>query len=171
MNGSFATYLPGSRGINGIGFLLIVAAMLFALFYLEGVLYLEPCPLCIIDRMVLSAIGLVFLLAAVHNPGRIGQRAYAGLNLLLVGLGAAVAGRHVWLQHLPADQVPECGASLDYMLETLPLHRTLQKVLQGSGECADVQWTLLGLSIPEQTLLLFVALAGLVLLQLLRRTD
>lgn len=171
MNGSFSVQLPGSRGINGIGLLLIVAAMLFAVFYLEGVLYLEPCPLCILDRVVLTAIGLVFLLAALHNPGRAGQRGYAGLNLLLVGLGGAVAGRHVWLQHLPADKVPECGAGLDYMLETLPLHQTLKKVLQGSGECADEQWTLLGLSIPEQTLLLFAVLGGLALLQLLRRSD
>jgi disulfide bond formation protein DsbB len=171
MKGLSTTRLPGSRWVNALGLLIIVAALLFAVLYLEGVLYLEPCPLCIIDRVVLTGIGLVFLLAAVHNPGRSGQRGYAGLNLLLVGLGSAVAGRHVWLQHLPADQVPECGASLEYMLETLPLHQTLQKVLRGSGECADVQWTLLGLSIPEQTLLLFVALAGIVLLQLFRRTD
>jgi disulfide bond formation protein DsbB len=171
MKGLATTHLPGSRPVNGLGLLIVVAALLFAVYYLEGVLYLEPCPLCIIDRVVLTGIGLVFLLAAAHNPGRTGQRVYAGLNLALVGLGAAVAGRHVWLQHLPEDQVPECGASLEYMLETLPLHQTLRKVLQGSGECADVQWTLLGLSIPEQTLLLFAALAGIVLLQLSRRTD
>jgi len=171
MKGISTTRLPGSRWVNALGLLIVIAALLFAVLYLEGVLYLEPCPLCIIDRVVLTGIGLVFLLVAVHNPGRTGQRIYAGLNLLLVGLGTAVAGRHVWLQYLPADQVPECGASLEYMLETLPLHQTLQKVLRGSGECADVQWTLLGLSIPEQTLLLFVALAGIILLQLFRRTD
>jgi len=171
MKGISTTRLPGSRWVNALGLLIVIAALLFAVLYLEGVLYLEPCPLCIIDRVVLTGIGLVFLLVAVHNPRRTGQRIYAGLNLLLVGLGTAVAGRHVWLQYLPADQVPECGASLEYMLETLPLHQTLQKVLRGSGECADVQWTLLGLSIPEQTLLLFVALAGIILLQLFRRTD
>ncbi len=167
----FITHLPVSRQVNGLGLLVVVAAMLFAIYYLEGVLQLEACPLCIIDRVILTGIGLIFLLAAVHNPGRGGQRAYGLLNLALTGLGAAVAGRHVWLQHLPADQVPECGASLDYMLETLPLNQTLQKVLQGSGECAEVQWTLLGLSIPEQTLLLFAVLGGLVLVQLLRRSD
>jgi len=171
MKGLSATRLPGSRWVNALGLLIIVAALLFAVLYLEGVLYLEPCPLCIIDRVVLTGIGVVFLLATLHNPARSGQRVYAGLNLLLAGLGSAVAGRHVWLQHLPADQVPECGASLEYMLETLPLHQTLQKVLRGSGECADVQWSLLGLSIPEQTLLLFAALAGIILLQLFRRTD
>jgi disulfide bond formation protein DsbB len=111
------------------------------------------------------------LLAVLHNPGRSGQRFYAFLNLLLVAGAMGVAGRHVWLQHLPADEVPECGASLSYMLDTLPLNETLRRVLQGSGECAEIQWTFLGLSIPEQTLILFAGLAVLALVQLFRRSD
>ncbi len=160
-----------SRLVNGLGLLVVVASLLIAVVYFERTLYLEPCPLCIIDRLLLAGIGLVFLLAVLHNPGRVGQRFYAFLNLLLVAGAMGVAGRHVWLQHLPADEVPECGASLSYMLDTLPLNETLRRVLQGSGECAEIQWTFLGLSIPEQTLILFAGLAVLVLVQLLRRSD
>ena len=163
--------LPNSRLVNGLGLLVCVSSLLFAIFYLERTLYLDPCPLCIIDRVILICMGVVFLIAMLHNPSRLGQRIYGILNLLVTGTGIAVAGRHVWLQHLPADKVPECGAGLYYMLENFPLHKTLQKVLQGSGECAEIQWTLLGLSIPEQTLILFVVLAGLPLVQILRRSD
>jgi disulfide bond formation protein DsbB len=102
---------------------------------------------------------------------RLGQRVYGLLNLVIVACGLAVAGRHIWLQHLPADKVPECGAGLSYMLETLPLHETLRQILHGSGECAAIQWSFLGLSIPEQTLILFFVLAGVVLVQILRRSD
>ena len=163
--------LPGSRLVNGAGFLICAAAFAFAVVYLQGTLGLEPCPLCMIDRVLVIAMGVVFLLAAVHDPGRTGQRVYASINVLLAVLALAVAGRHVWLQHLPADRVPACGADLAYMLENFPLQETLRQVLQGSGECAEIQWTLLGLSIPEQTLILFTALGALSLLQLLRRRD
>lgn len=161
--------LTSYRLLNSIGFLTTVFAMLFGILYLERTLYLDPCPLCMIDRVFFTGIGTVFLLAALHDPGRVGQRIYASLNGLLALGGIATAARHVWLQHLPADQVPECGASLAYMLETLPLLDTLKNVLQGSGECAESQWSFLGLSIAEQTLLLFTFLFTAALVQLLRR--
>lgn len=163
--------LPGSRPLNGLGLLVCVASLLFAIFYLERTLYLDPCPLCIIDRVILTCMGVVFLIAMLHNPSRLGQRIYGIVNLMVVVTGIAVAGRHVWLQHLPADEVPECGAGLSYMLENFPLHKTLQKVLQGSGECAEIQWEFLSLSIPEQTLILFVVLASIILVQIIRRSD
>jgi len=160
---------PGSRLINGTGFMACAAALAFALLYLQGTLGLEPCPLCMVGRLLIAAIGLIFLLAALHNPSRTGQRIYAGVNLIFITLAMGVAGRHVWLQHLPEDQVPACGADLAYMLENFPLQETLRQVLQGSGECAETQWTLLGFSIPEQTLLLFAGLGALTLTQMLRR--
>ena len=139
-------------------FLLLFAAcaglMGFA-FYLEYVQGLEPCPLCMIQRLILIAIGAVALLGALHGPLGIGRRVYGGLLLLLAVLGGAVAARHVWLQHLPADQVPECGPGLDYLMSTFPLMDVLQEVLGGSGECAEVSWTFLSLSIPEWTLVTF----------------
>ena len=171
MNRAATGWLVSPRLVNGLGLLVAVASLLIAVLYFERTLYLEPCPLCIIDRLFVAGIGVVFLLALLHNPGRTGQRFYAFVNLLLVAGGTGVAARHVWLQHLPPDQVPECGASLSYMLDTLPLNETLQRVLRGSGECAEIQWTLLGLSIPEQTLILFAGLMVLVLIQLLRRSD
>ncbi|HEC12017.1 MAG TPA: disulfide bond formation protein B [Acidiferrobacteraceae bacterium] len=161
---------PSYRLTNVLGLLACVAAILFAVLILQGTLNLEPCPLCIVDRVIIMTLALVFLVAVVHNPKRLGQRIYAGINLVLVTLGFLVGARHVWLQHLPADQVPECGPGLDYMLDVFPLSKTLKMVFSGSGECAEIQWQFLGLSIPEQTLLLFLALTALVLLQLFRKT-
>ena len=134
---------------------LACAGLLAFALYLQEALHLEPCPLCIFQRVCVMAIGAVALMAALHNPGRLGRRLYAGLLGLLAIGGAALAGRQVWLQHLPADQVPECGPGLEYMLEAFPLNQTLQLVLRGSGECAKVDWTLLGFSIAEWMLIVF----------------
>tara|TARA_R100000900_G_scaffold66106_2_gene52955 strand:- start:53442 stop:53924 length:483 start_codon:yes stop_codon:yes gene_type:complete len=148
--------------------LLAVVAMLFAAWLEHGV-GLNPCPLCITQRVFVVAGGLVALLAALHGAGALGRRIYAGLGVLLAIGGGAVSARHVWLQSLPEDQVPACGPSLEYMLETLPFRETLSMVMMGDGNCADVHWTFLGMSIPLQTLLLFAAIALINLWQLLRR--
>lgn len=163
--------LPGSRIINGIGFFICAFSIVFAIYYLQHTLDLEPCPLCILDRAVILMMGIIFLVAMIHNPGQLGQRIYAGINLLVVGSGIGVAGRHIWLQHLPPDQVPGCGPGLGYMLDAFPLFDVLQSVLRGSGECAEVSWRFLGLSIPEQVLLLFMVLASLMLIQIFRRAK
>lgn len=140
------------------GFLLAFVAslgLMGAALYMQHVMHLEPCPLCIFQRMFVIAIGVVALLGVLHNPGRVGRSLYAMLIGLLALGGGAVATRQVWLQHLPADQVPECGPSLDYMLEAFPLNQTLQLVFKGSGECAAVDWTFLGFSIAEWMLVVF----------------
>lgn len=149
--------------------LLAVAAMLFAAWLEHGV-GLNPCPLCITQRVFVVAGGVIALLAALHGAGALGRRIYAGLGVLIALGGGAVSARHVWLQSLPEDQVPACGPSLEYMLETLPFRDTLSMVLMGDGNCADVHWTFLGMSIPLQTLLLFAAIALVNLWQLLRRS-
>jgi disulfide bond formation protein DsbB len=118
---------------------------------------LDPCPLCVLQRIAISAMGLVFLIAAIHNPERPGARIYAFVQLILGGAGAALALRQLWLQSLPKDQVPVCGMSLGYMLDTLPLTETLRKVLEGSGECAEKGWVFLHLSIAGWTLVFFIA--------------
>lgn len=147
--------LLATRSVNFFAAIVCFAAVAFAYFYLEKTLFLDPCPLCMLDRVVLLALGSVFLIAALHAPLSVGQKVYQLLTLLLGLLGIAIGTRHVWLQHLPADQVPECGPGLGFMMDTLPFAQVLMKILQGSGECAEVQWQLLGLSIPEQTLILF----------------
>ena len=133
----------------------ICAAFLGFAYYAQFHLYLDPCPLCIFQRMAFIALGAVCLVAALHAPKGNGRRVYGVLALVAAGTGAAIAGRHVWLQHLPPDQVPDCGPGLSWMLDTLPLNAVIRKVFTGSGECAKVDWTLLGLSMPEWTLIWF----------------
>ena len=134
-----------------------------------GYLGLEACPLCMTQRAFVILWGIVALIAALHNPGSVGRRIYGALCALAAATGAAVAGRHVWLQHLPEDQVPACGPSLGYMLENFPFAETLQMVMRGDGNCADTVWTFLGLSIPEQTLLVFCVAIVISLWQALRK--
>lgn len=135
-----------------------VLGMAFA-FYLQYVEGLAPCPLCMTQRIFLVAVGVVALIAAAHNPGKAGLRLYAAGAFLFTALGAAFAGRHVWLQHLPEDQVPACGPSLEYLIDTLPLRDALSVLLMGDGNCAEVVWQFLGFSIPELTLAVFIAIA------------
>lgn len=149
--------------------IMAVVAMLFARVYLEQILGLPPCPLCMTQRVFVVLWGGIALLAALHNPARLGRRVYATLCALAAVAGAAIAVRHVWIQHLPPDQVPACGPSLEYMLETLPLGETLSIVLMGDGNCADIQWTFLGLSIPEQTLVMAAVVLVVCLWQVFRK--
>lgn len=148
-----------------LGVFLVCVVLMAAALTMQYALKLEPCPLCIFQRVFVLALGGVALVAAIHDPARIGTRVYGGLIVALGGLGIAVAGRHVWLQNLPADQVPECGPGLDYLLDAFPLTEALSIVFRGSGECADVQWVFLGLTIPGWTLVTFIAftIVGVVL--------
>lgn len=120
--------------------------------YLQHGLKLEPCPLCIMQRMAFIAIGITAMLAFLHNPGVVGRVFYGLLMMVFSLAGAVVSGRNLWLQSLPPDQVPECGPGLDYMLEAFPLTQALPMIFHGSGECAKVEWTMLGLSIPAWAL-------------------
>jgi protein dithiol:quinone oxidoreductase len=139
------------------GFLACAGLIGFAL-YLQHYEYQDPCPLCILQRIGFMALMAIFLVAALHGPGRVGAIVYGALLLTVAGIGAAVATRHVWLQHLPRNQIPECGPGLEFMLNKYPLAQALQKVLAGSGECAEAGWTFLGLSIAGWSLAWFVVL-------------
>ena len=138
---------------------LTCAALLGFGYYLQHVRGLEPCPLCLLQRGFFYGVLLVFLVAAVHGPRGKGGIVYGALGALVAAGGAAVASRQVWLQHLPADKVPQCGPDLFFMLENFPLSQTLTKLISGTGECAVVDWTFVGLSIAEWSLAWFVALA------------
>lgn len=152
--------MPSRRLLNLAGFLACVAMLGYAL-YAEKVLHLEPCPLCMFQRVGVAGLGVVFLLAALHDPAsRGGARAYAVLVALAAAFPAYVAGRHVYIQSLPPGSVPSCGATLDYMLEVFPLLDVVKKVLTGGGECAKIDWSLLGLSMPGWVLIAVLALLG-----------
>ena len=127
-------------------------AMLGYGMYMQHVMFLDPCPLCILQRLVFMWIAAVALLAAIHGPGMKGNWVYGSLLSLGGLIGVGIAGRHVWLQSLPPDQVPECGMGLNYMLDTMPFMEVLEQVLRGSGECAEVSWRFLGLTMPGWTL-------------------
>jgi protein dithiol:quinone oxidoreductase len=124
------------------------------------VLGYEPCPLCIFQRVAVIAMGLVFLAAALQGPGGAGRRVYGLLLVVAAAGGAVVAGRHLWLQSLPPERVPACGPGLDYMLESFPFTEMLQTVLSGSGECAEINWRLLGLAMPGWVLIAVLVLGA-----------
>jgi disulfide bond formation protein DsbB len=118
-------------------------------YYLQYFQGLEPCPLCLVQRYFFIAVAATCLAAAIHAPRRTGNAVYGGVAALFAAGGLAAAARQVWLQHLPPDKVPQCGPDLYFMLENFPLSRTLRTLLAGTGECAVVDWTFLGLSIAE----------------------
>ena len=137
----------------------VVCALLLGYgYYLQyGPQGLDPCPLCQVQRGFYYLVGITCVIAAFHAR----WFAFYGVLAALFALGgAAVAGRQVWLQHLPPDKVPACGPDLAFMFKNLPLSNAVQKLFAGTGECAVVDWTFLGLSIAEWSLLCFLALAG-----------
>lgn len=158
------------RRINVMLFILACLGMVYAL-YLQYVQMLDPCPLCIFQRVGLIGFGLFALIAAVINPKKPALKRLLLIPQLLSILWAtAVAARHVWLQSLPPGQAPSCGSGLEYLLDTFELTTVITTVLQGSGECALVDMQVLGLSIP-QTSLIFFGLLTLVTLWLLIRRE
>lgn len=160
--------MPSSRVLNFAGFIACAALIAFA-YFLEYVQGLEPCPLCMAQRIAVIAVGLVLLAAALHNPAALGRRLYAGFTILFALGGAALATRQLWLQSLPPDQVPACGPGLYYMLEVFPLSEVLMTMLQGTGDCAKVDWTFLGLSIAGWTFVWFGLFILFGVYQLLRK--
>ena len=136
--------------------------------YMKFVEELEPCPLCISQRLAILATGLIFLLAAIHNRG---LKIYAMLGALSALIGAGVSSRHVWLQHLPPDQVPECSPGLEYVFQHFPLADTVKLMLTGTGECSQIDATFLGMSIPAWTLIAFLMLASFSLASLKLQSE
>ena len=147
--------------INLAAALLCFGMVAYAIFYAEGVLGLEPCPLCMFQRVCIGALCIVFVIAALHPARRTGSIVYGVLIFLVAGATTWVAGRHVWIQSQPHGSVPSCGAPLDNLLEMFPLLEVVRRVMTGGGECGVVDWTLLGISMPGWVLIVAVAL-GLV---------
>lgn len=159
--------LPATRIVNGLIALACLLLMIAALF-LQEVDGLHPCPLCITQRIFVITVGLLALLACLHNPVKIGVRVYATLQAIAAIGGAVVAGRHLWIQSLPADQVPACGPGLQYILDNFPFMEAMTLLFAGDGSCAEVQlfWAL---PIPAWVLLACLGLLVVNVLQMLRK--
>lgn len=149
-----------TRQPNVLGFMVCVALLGYAL-YSQFHLGLEPCPLCIFQRIGIACTGILFLLAAVQNPQRGGRTVYAVLIALAALATAAIAARHVYVQYLPPGSLPSCGAPLGVLLKFTPVWEVIRKVLTGSGECGEVNWRFLGLAMPAWVLLWSLLLAAL----------
>ena len=148
-----------TRAWNTLGGLVCAALLAYA-YYSQYVLLLEPCPLCIFQRIGIFALGLVFFAVAAHNPHKTGRCVYAGFIAAAAGATIWIAARHLYIQSLPPGSVPVCGASLKFMVKVLPLSQVVSKVLSGSGECAKITWRFLGLAMPAWVLISAAALGG-----------
>jgi len=140
-----------------------------AIFYFQNHLGLEPCYLCITQRVFVIAVGVVFLIAALHNPAAKGQRIYAALVVATAAIGSFFSIKQLWLQNLPEDKVPACGPPVDYLFDAFSASEAISMLLRGDGNCAEVQWQLLGLSMPGWVLVSFIGLAGVAVFQFLRK--
>lgn len=155
------------RLVSILGLLVCVGLLAYA-YYMEYVLLLEPCPLCWLQRFVFAGFGIAFLVCAVQNPVGVGRYVYVLVfgSLMLLGLG--LAGRHLWLQSLPPEAQPDCGVGVTYMLDVKPLTDVIAWAARGSGECAQVQWTFIGISIPGWTFIAFLLLGITIIVALVR---
>ena len=151
--------IPSTRTLNFAGFLCCAGMMGFA-FFAQYVLLLDPCPLCVFQRVAVIGLGTFFLVAALHDPAGWARRVYVAFMALFALFGIGVAGWHFRLQNLPPDEVPSCGPGLDYMLENFPLRDALSMVFKGSGECAEIAWSFLGLSMPAWVFISLVVVGG-----------
>ncbi|MCV6606054.1 MAG: disulfide bond formation protein B [Porticoccaceae bacterium] len=166
------TFLPSVRSCF-LAIFLVCCGLIATAFYMQEVMELEPCYMCILQRVFVIATGAVALLACLHNPGQLGVRIYSLLTATMALAGSFFSGKQLWLQSLPKDSayIPDCGASVDYLFEVETFSNALAKLLRGDGNCAEVQWTFLGLSIPGWMLVCFIGLTVLALWQFVRKTD
>ncbi len=151
-------YIPPMKSLRPmmlLGFL-ITASMFGAAMYMQHIMYLDPCPLCIVTRVIVLILAILFLGALVINPLAIGRRIFGVMFTLASLAGVIVSSRHSWLQHFPPPPNSSCGPGLNYWMDNLPASEVIQNVFKGTAECSAVSWTLFGLSIPEWSFLIFV---------------
>lgn len=157
------------RTLNFIAFVFILVILAITLFVQFG-LKIAPCPLCIFQRLAIIGAGLIFLLAFLQNPRKFGIKFYAILSLLFLIVGAVLSARHIWLQNAPLEKLPTCGgASLEYMLQVLPLSEIAREIFNGSGDCIKKDAVILGLSMPFWALAAFLGLSFISLTNLFNK--
>ena len=161
--------LPNNQTLSLSAAAVCAGLIAVAILYFQNYLGLEPCYLCMTQRVFVIAVGVIFLAAGLHNPAATGQKIYAGLATLAALAGSFFSIKQLWLQGLPEDQVPACGPPVDYLFDAFSVSEAISMLLRGDGNCAEVQWQLLGISMPGWVLVSFIALAGVGLLQLLRK--
>ncbi|TNF01727.1 MAG: disulfide bond formation protein B [Gammaproteobacteria bacterium] len=157
--------MPSSRQVFLLMFVACLSLILVAL-YMQHVMELTPCYLCITQRVFVMLTGGIALLAFLHNRG---LRIYGALTALSALSGSFFSGKQLWLQSLPEDQVPACGPPAEYLFDVFSFNQAVGMLLRGDGNCAEVQWTFLGLSIPGWTLICFLGLAALGIWQVVRK--
>ena len=162
---TYASY----RMLNFLGAFVCGALLLIAVFYFQNYLGLEPCYLCVTQRVFVALTGIIFLTATLHNPSFYGNKIYAGLSLLSAVTGAYFSAKQLWLQSLPEENIPSCGPPVEYLFDAFPMSEVLTMLVRGDGNCAKVQWELLSISMPGWVLISFIVLSLLGLYQLLRK--
>ena len=161
--------LPNYRIVNLAQAIASLMLMIIAVAYFENSLKLEPCYLCMTQRAFVVAIGAICDLAALHNPSQFGQKIYAALSISMAIAGGYFSGKQLWLQSLPEDQVPACGIPVEYLFDSFSLNEAIAMLLRGDGNCAEVQWQLMGLSMPGWVLVSFIGFAALGVMQFFRK--
>ena len=162
--------LPSYRIVNlaqSIGSLMLIT---IAIAYFENSLGLEPCYLCVMQRGVVVVIGMICILAAVHNPRQFGQRVYSSLSITMAVIGIYFSGKQLWLQSLPESQVPSCGIPVKHLWDNFSITEVIAMLLRGDGNCAEVKWQLMGLSMPGWVMVCFVGFVVLGAIQFLRKS-
>ncbi|MGH8149899.1 MAG: disulfide bond formation protein B [Steroidobacteraceae bacterium] len=150
--------LHNRRWVNGIG-AAACGAMLGYAYFAQYVQHLAPCPLCIFQRVTICALGIVFLIAALHHPRTWGAWVYGALIAVAALATVAISARHVYIQSLPPGSVPACEAPVSVLMQMgIPLTEVIGKVLRAGGECAVVNWRFLGLAMPAWVLICAAAL-------------
>jgi protein dithiol:quinone oxidoreductase len=147
---------------SSVGLVLIAA-------YVEPFSSLDPCPMCMMQRAIYLLVAVFAVLGLLTYKSFLAQKIFAFLSLASSVSGILVAGRQVWLQHLPEDKVPACGPGLEYMIDVFPLLEVIQMSLMGTGDCAKVQWQWLGLSIPAWSIVAFSTMALICLCILMKK--
>ncbi|MEZ5495745.1 MAG: disulfide bond formation protein B [Gammaproteobacteria bacterium] len=147
--------IKSSRFLSFLAFFTTVLMLSYA-YYEQYVNGLNPCPLCLVQRFIILIIGVLFLITFIFNPQK-RMKTISGIVITLISLtGAFVSAWHVRMQHLPPDEIPDCGPGLEYMVQNFPIGTIFKNLFTGSGQCAEIDWQFLGLSMPAWTFVCFV---------------
>jgi disulfide bond formation protein DsbB len=153
-----------------IDFLIFIACIILLgiAYFMQYIMGLSPCYLCITQRFFIAIIGLFSLLAFIHNKG---PKIYGLIVAFSALIGGFFASKQLWLQSLPPEKIPACGPPVDYLFDSFNVSEAVKILIQGDGNCAAVQWTFIGISIPGWSLICFIAIVILSVLKIIRNNK